>query len=157
MKRTGVKISQNIPRNIKTKLAQGNAKQQFSFKTFYFVSHQLYIWSWSYFTRHEETLSGTVSAGAGGAHSPAWLAVGAATGNGGRVTQLSPSCHPAVTSCCQAAADCRPGLGVGETSQNVVTAYVMLPSCWHPSFPDHRPPPTTTGYLDTQQGCGSLV
>ena len=110
-----------------------------------------------YFTRHEETLSGTVSAGAGGAHSPAWLAVGAATGNGGRVTQLSPSCHPAVTSCCQAAADCRPRLGVGETSQNVVTAYVMLPSCWHPSFPDHQPPPTTTGYLDTQQGCGSLA
>ena len=106
------------------------------------MSHQLYIWSWLlYFTRHEETLSGPVSAGAGGAHSPAWLAVGAATGNGGRVTQLSSSCHPAVTSCCQAAADCRPGLGVGETSQNVVTAYVMLPSCWHPSFPDHQPPP----------------
>ena len=80
-------------------------------KTFYFVNHQLYIWCLDssrpatvgefvvlYKTWGDSSSSGWWdSAGTGGAMEwcSAWLAVGAVTGSGGRVTQLSqavPSC-----------------------------------------------------------------
>ena len=127
-----------------------NKWTRISIKTFYFVNHQLYLVVPG-LDRSRQSHSRVVcctlqdirrhcrTAGGGGASAASLLP---SLPGSWSCDRKRGACQAAVavTSCSQAAASCCPGLGVGETSQNVVTAYVMLP--WHPSFPDHQPPPT---------------